>query len=104
MAGRVEVWNLSANNRVPQELGVIQADDTTYFEWSSDGDHILTATTAPRLRVSNGYKIWNYSGENMYTYKLPQGNELWQVGWQPGVFPQKPVVKKAAAVVQPEST
>lgn len=103
LAGRVEVWNLSANNRVPQELGVIQADDTTYFEWSADGEHILTATTAPRLRVSNGYKIWNYSGENFYTYKLPQGGELWQVGWQPGVFAPKPVVKKTAAVVQPET-
>lgn len=55
LRGRIEVWNVSSNNRAPQELSAFQADDTTYFEWSPDGEHMLTATTAPRLRVSNGY-------------------------------------------------
>ena len=31
-----------------------QARDTTYFEWCPDGEHFVTATCAPRLRVSNG--------------------------------------------------
>jgi hypothetical protein len=27
-------------------------------EWSPDGRRLLTATTAPRLNVDNGFKIW----------------------------------------------
>lgn len=46
---------MSSSNKVPQEITTFQADDTTYFEWSPDGEHLLTATTAPRLRVSNGF-------------------------------------------------
>ncbi len=32
-----------------------QASDSTQFEWCPDGVHFVTATTAPRLRVGNGY-------------------------------------------------
>lgn len=35
-------------------LSFVQALDTTYFEWCPDGEHILTSTTAPRLREGNG--------------------------------------------------
>lgn len=101
------MWNLQTTNKVPQELCIIQADDTTYFEWSPDGEHILTATTSPRLRVSNGYKIWNYNGECFATYKLPPSNELWQINWQPGVYQQQRIVKKevaAAAAAASESS
>jgi uncharacterized protein with WD repeat len=52
--GRIEVWNIGTKNVVPEQVCSIAADDTTYFEWCPDGEHILTATTSPRLRVSNG--------------------------------------------------
>ncbi|KAK3749948.1 hypothetical protein QZH41_013857, partial [Actinostola sp. cb2023] len=71
-----------------------QAADTTYFEWSPDGEHILTATTAPRLREVNGFKIWHYSGSCQYKRDIPV---LYQAQWQPfpaGVFPEKPVSYK----------
>ena len=42
LRGRLEIWNLSTQNKVPQEICSIQADDTTYFEWSPDSEHILT--------------------------------------------------------------
>ena len=103
LRGRVEIWHLATTNKVPQEISSFQVDDTTFFQWSPDGEHILTATTAPRLRVSNGFKVWNYLGENKFTYAMPTSNELWQVQWQPGTYPQKTVVKKAAAVVKEES-
>jgi uncharacterized protein with WD repeat len=54
LRGRIEVWNLSSTNKIPNEITTIEVDDVTSFEWSPDGEHILTATTAPRLRVSNG--------------------------------------------------
>ena len=31
-----------------------QASDSTQFEWCPDGVHVVTATTAPRLREGNG--------------------------------------------------
>ena len=32
----------------------MQASDSTHLEWSAGGEHVLTATTAPRLREGNG--------------------------------------------------
>jgi translation initiation factor 2A len=105
LRGRVEIWNLIGANKVPQEVSSFQVDDTTYFQWSPDGEHILTATTAPRLRVSNGFKIWHYSGENKFTYQMPANcPELWQVLWQPGVYEQKPVFKKDTVAAVKEET
>jgi translation initiation factor 2A len=122
LRGRIEIWNLSSASKVPSEITTIQVDDVTYFEWSPDGEHILTATTAPRLRVSNGYfisncffsnkssaqlvinpyflsfKVWNYLGENKFSYIMPANNELWQVQWQSGSYPVKPIAKKTTVV------
>jgi translation initiation factor 2A len=94
LSGKIEVWNMNTPNRVPLQISTIQADDTTYFEWCPDGEHILTSTTAPRLRVSNGFKIWNFMSDLKYTYKLPPNNELWQVQWQPGTYKKKATVAK----------
>jgi len=57
LRGRIEMWNLMTPNKLPVELCSVQADDTTFFEWAADGEHVVTATTAPRLRVSNGFKV-----------------------------------------------
>lgn len=98
------MWNLTTQNKVPQELCSVQADDTTWFEWCPDGEHVLTATTSPRLRVSNGFKILNYAGEIKYSYLLPKGQELWQVKFQPGNYvPPKITMKKAEVVIKEES-
>jgi translation initiation factor 2A len=56
--GRIEVWNLGTANKAPEQICSIAADDTTSFEWCPDSEHILTATTAPRLRVSNGHVLY----------------------------------------------
>jgi translation initiation factor 2A len=124
--GRVEIWHVSSSSKVPQEICSFQADDTTFFEWSPDGEHILTATTAPRLRVSNGYKyvlymklilrfslnyffkisfkIWNCYGEMKFSYQMESKNELWQANWQPGVYPIRLVNKKVAQAVPKEES
>jgi translation initiation factor 2A len=105
LRGRVEVWSTSGSNKVPQEVSSFQVDDTTYFQWSPDGEHILTATTAPRLRVSNGFKLWTYLGENKFTYQMPaNSNELWQVQWQPGVYPTKTIIKKPTVPIVKEES
>jgi hypothetical protein len=57
-----------------------------YFQSGiSDGVHYVWATTAPRLRVSNGWKVSHYHGILKHDYVYPSGEkqELWQVGYQP---------------------
>jgi len=52
------------------------------LQWSPDGIHFVTATTAPRLRIGNGYKIWHYSGALIHEKPWNQGEELYDVCWQ----------------------
>lgn len=33
----------------------MSASNSTHFEWCADSRHFLTATTAPRLNIDNGY-------------------------------------------------
>ena len=35
-----------------------RAENGVSLDWSPDGRHLLTATTAPRLRVDNGYQMY----------------------------------------------
>ncbi len=49
--GNIEVWDLAAKKLISNP----KSPDTTHFDWCPNGEHILTATTAPRLRVGNGY-------------------------------------------------
>lgn len=63
-------------------LGTCEAPDTTLLEWAADGEHFLTATTAPRLRISNGYKIWHYSGVLLHEKPSPEQEELYDVTWK----------------------
>jgi len=109
VAGNIEVWNMKDRKRISQ----IEALDTTHFQWCYDNHHFVTATTAPRLRVKNGFKVWRLTGELIYEYKTNENQELWQVLWQPGSFPhgERPAVAgpsgseagkpKAAAAYRP---
>uniref|UniRef100_A0ACB8FB91 Eukaryotic translation initiation factor 2A n=2 Tax=Sphaerodactylus townsendi TaxID=933632 RepID=A0ACB8FB91_9SAUR len=90
LSGQLDVWDLKNYKLVSKP----QASDSTYFAWCPDGEHIVTATCSPRLRVGNGYKIWHYTGSVLYKYEVQPNAELWQVAWQPfleGTFPAKAV-------------
>lgn len=50
LRGGIELWDI-ANKKM---IATSEAPDTTLLEWSPDGEHYMTATTAPRLRMSNG--------------------------------------------------
>ena len=81
-----------------------QQPDTTHFSWCPDGEHVVTATCSPRLRVNNSYKIWHYSGSVLHKEDVAAGVELWEVRWQPfpaGVFPEKPIKYQAAQAEAP---
>lgn len=48
--GGVELWDAGGRKLISK----VDAADTTLLRWSPDGEHFVTATTAPRLRMGNG--------------------------------------------------
>ncbi|VDN07119.1 unnamed protein product [Thelazia callipaeda] len=61
----------------------IEVPNTTLLEWAPDGQHVMTATTAPRLRIDNCFRIWHYNGNLVYEKRYDHPLELWQVQWRP---------------------
>ncbi|XP_034021348.1 eukaryotic translation initiation factor 2A isoform X2 [Thalassophryne amazonica] len=91
LRGQMEVWDVKKYKQVSKP----QAPDATHFSWSPDGEHVVTATCSPRLRVNNSYQIWHYTGSVLHKCAVP---ELWEVLWQPfpdGTFPERAVKYQA---------
>ncbi|KAF8382037.1 eif-2A, partial [Pristionchus pacificus] len=88
--GKIEVWDTESRKMLIE----IAVPNTTHLEWSPDGQHFMTATTCPRLRIDNCYRLWNYKGRmmNEVAYASPT-EELWQVSFRklPGVYNPFPV-------------
>jgi len=71
------------------------------IEWSPCGRALLTATTAPRLQVDNGFRVVRYTGEVLFTH-APAG-QLYAAEWQPaeaGAFADRPQTPGAAAAAK----
>lgn len=75
LQGQMDVYDRDRNM---YKLTTIEASNSSFCEWSPDGQHILTATTSPRLRVDNGVKIWHYTGPLQYCEEL---TELYNVSF-----------------------
>ena len=54
----MEFWDVKKKQMISNP----RAPDSTAYAWAPDGVHVMTATTAPRLRVGNGNKAWHYDG------------------------------------------
>lgn len=78
LPGYIEVWDLNQKKMISEH----KAPDTTLLEWSPAGDVFLTATTAPRLRMSNGFKVWHHTGALLHETHWPEKQELLEVMWQ----------------------
>lgn len=90
LRGQMEVWDVKKYKQVSRP----QAPDSTHLSWSPDGEHLLTSTCAPRLRVGNGFQVWHYTGSVLQKWEAATGSELWEVLWQPHspqTFPAKPI-------------
>jgi translation initiation factor 2A len=87
LRGLIEVWDMTKR----KQITTIQAPDSTQLEWHPSGNRFATATTAPRLRMSNGFKVWHYSGALLHETIWPTPAELYEIKWQrfaDGVFPE----------------
>ncbi|MEW5320441.1 MAG: hypothetical protein WDW38_011515 [Sanguina aurantia] len=74
---------------VMKQMGAVRSPAVT-GDWSPDGRHFLVATTAPRLRVDNGFKVFTYYGEQVSSQAVPV---LYQASWRPapeGTYTDRP--------------
>eukprot|EP00232_Nephroselmis_pyriformis_P008430 CAMPEP_0182877042 /NCGR_PEP_ID=MMETSP0034_2-20130328/14512_1 /TAXON_ID=156128 /ORGANISM="Nephroselmis pyriformis, Strain CCMP717" /LENGTH=518 /DNA_ID=CAMNT_0025009863 /DNA_START=3 /DNA_END=1555 /DNA_ORIENTATION=+ len=97
LPGELEFYEKTA--RSARSIGKIKAPCTVSCEWGPDGRHLLTATTAPRLRVDNGYKIYKYNGELVHKQDMEC---LYQAAWRPApveVYPNRPMSPGAKGAV-----
>ncbi|XP_053952891.1 eukaryotic translation initiation factor 2A [Anastrepha ludens] len=78
LPGNVEIWDLKKKEKFTS----IKCPDTTFFEWNPNGMYFVSATTAPRLRIGNGFKVYHYSGALVHETIWPQGQELLGIEWQ----------------------
>ncbi|XP_076234660.1 eukaryotic translation initiation factor 2A [Calliopsis andreniformis] len=100
LRGGIELWDMGKRKLIAKT----EAPDTTHLQWSPDGEHFMTATTAPRLRMGNGFKIWHYTGTLLYERPWNEQEELWEVLWQTfpaSTFPEKPISYKAVEGIAP---
>merc|ERR1712228_1040455 len=99
LRGKMECWDIQNNI---QKISEPEAPDTTHFEWCPDGVHYVWGTTAPRLRVGNGWKVSHYHGTLKHDYPYPAGekSELWQVGYQPNNKLKPQIITKPSVLVQ----
>ncbi|GAB6019797.1 Eukaryotic translation initiation factor 2A [Chamberlinius hualienensis] len=99
--GHVEIWDLKQKKEIVRTL----ARDSTYLAWCPDGEHFMTATLSPRLRVGNGYKIWHYTGKVVHEFACNKDVELWEVFWKPfsqGVFKENKLVYNTSKMTEAE--
>lgn len=76
-------------------MGSTRASNGVSLDWSPCGRYVLTATTAPRLRVDNGFQIFKYNGNLLNNKEYPV---LYEARWKPaenGVFEDRPQTPRA---------
>jgi len=83
-------------------MAEVRLANSVSLEWSPCGRYVLTATTAPRLQVDNGFRVCKYTGEKLFDWAAAPG-QLFQCEWQPapgGSFPDRPQTPGAAAAAK----
>ena len=90
LAGNMEFWTSDDETGGARALRMacqMKVPNTTQYAWCADGQHVLTATTTPRLRVGNGWRVWNWKGECIAQHMIRPGadvsDELYEVMWRP---------------------
>ncbi|RYO43249.1 Eukaryotic translation initiation factor [Alternaria arborescens] len=98
LAGDMDIYDLAKNFA---KVCHVKTSNSTYCEWSPDGQHILTATTSPRLRVDNGIRIYHVSGGLMYNEDMA---ELYHVVWRPQPTSMHPLTDPLTTIPTPHSS
>lgn len=69
LAGGMGFWDINKKKLLPHSLenlhGTLRAEAVTMFSWAPDSRSFLVATTAPRMNVDNGIRLFKYTGEEI---------------------------------------
>ncbi|DAZ99880.1 TPA: hypothetical protein N0F65_008623 [Lagenidium giganteum] len=87
LRGDMDFWE---RNKL-KKMGSANSNSATTFAWSPDSRYFYTATTFPRLRVDNGFKVFRYDGSGPI-YKEDRA-ELYDLKFRPAlpdVYPNRP--------------
>eukprot|EP00397_Hematodinium_sp_SG-2012_P011410 GEMP01011548.1.p1 GENE.GEMP01011548.1~~GEMP01011548.1.p1 ORF type:complete len:749 (+),score=168.62 GEMP01011548.1:120-2366(+) len=87
LAGDMDVFGTTKDALTMAKVSVAHANCTVTADWAPDGLHILTAVLFPRMRVENGFAIYNaLTGK-----KIAMGlrDELFEVSWRPVLAHEK---------------
>ncbi|CAN6273399.1 unnamed protein product [Urochloa humidicola] len=76
LPGDMAFWDYSEKKLVAKT----KAECSVTSEWSPDGRHFMTATTAPRLQIDNGIKIFDHNGSLQFKKMF---EKLYQADWRP---------------------
>ncbi|KAK6914716.1 Translation initiation factor, beta propellor-like domain [Dillenia turbinata] len=76
LPGDMAFWD----SKDKKQIGTTKAEWSVTSEWSPDGRYFMTATTAPRLQVDNGIKIFHHNGSLYYKKMF---DKLYQADWRP---------------------
>jgi len=83
LGGQLCIWDFDKKKLIT----TVRVPDTTGIDWCADGKHLVTCTTSPRLRVSNGFRLWHYTGSLLHELVGPSDPtlniEIYDVVWQP---------------------
>ena len=100
LAGQLDFWDLDRKVL----LASVDASCSVDFGWSPCSRLFFTATTAPRMRVDNGVKVWAYSGEQVKCISYSK-SELYEAAWcMQGSYDDEPVSPRVAARKAPIKT
>ncbi|CAH0480102.1 unnamed protein product [Peronospora belbahrii] len=87
LRGDMDFWE---RNKL-KKMGSATSNSATTFAWSPDSRYFATATTFPRLRVDNGFKIFRYDGTGPVHQE--ERGELYDLKFRPAAqntYPNRP--------------
>ena len=87
LRGDMDFWE---RNKL-KKMGSATSNSATTFAWSPDSRYFATATTFPRLRVDNGFKIFRYDGAGPIHQE--ERGELYDLKFRPAAldtYPNRP--------------
>jgi translation initiation factor 2A len=87
LAGDVDFWD----RYKLKKMGTTNASCAVQCMWTPDSRWFVTATTHPRLRVDNGFKVFRYNGCGPEVVQAR--DELYSIQMRPavpGLFPDRP--------------
>ncbi|PFH34481.1 GYF domain-containing protein [Besnoitia besnoiti] len=80
LAGELSFWYRDSNVRGMSLITEWRAACTVQSLWAPSGDLFLTASTYPRMKVDNVFRVFDYEGEEIASVKF---EELYKVAWKP---------------------